>query len=87
MSGPRLALAGVPCGLALALGLTRVLAGLLFDVRPWDAQVFVAVPVILARIALLAAWGPARRAGRISPIDALRCDSSPGDPVVRRAAC
>jgi len=74
LNGLRLALVGVGCGLGMAFGLTRVLAGLLFGVKPWDPQVFFVVPVILAGMALIAAWGPARRAGRIEPIDALRCD-------------
>jgi predicted permease len=74
LHGLRLTLAGVACGLAMAFGLTRLLAGLLFGVKPWDPQVFVIVPVILAGIALIAAWGPARRASRIEPMDALRCE-------------
>ena len=74
LAGLRLALAGVVCGLALAFGLTRLLAGLLFGVTPWDPPAFVAVPVILAGVALAAAWGPALRAGRIDPKQALRCE-------------
>jgi putative ABC transport system permease protein len=72
LDGLRLALAGVLCGLVMALGLTRLIAGFLFGVKAWDPQVFVVVPVILAGIALIAAWGPAIRAGRIDPMDALR---------------
>ena len=73
-TGLRLALAGVVCGLAMAFGMTRLLAGLLFGVTPWDPGVFLAVPVLLAGIALIAAWGPALRAGRIDPKQALRCE-------------
>lgn len=47
---------------------------LLFGVKPWDPQIFFVVPVILAGVALIAAWGPALRAGRIDPMDALRCE-------------
>ena len=75
LEGLQLALTGVVCGLALALGLTRLIAGFLFGVKPWDPQVFLVVPVILAGIALIAAWGPAVRAGRIDPMDALRSNS------------
>jgi ABC-type antimicrobial peptide transport system permease subunit len=74
LNGLRLALAGVVCGLAMALGLTRFLAGSLFGVKPWDPQVFFVVPVILAGVALIAAWGPAMRAGRVDAMDALRCE-------------
>ena len=74
LNGLRLALAGVVCGLATALGLTRLIAGFLFGVQPWDPQVFIVVPVILTGVALIAAWGPAIRASRIDPMEALRCD-------------
>ncbi len=70
--GLRLALAGVACGLAAAFGLTRLIAGLLFGVKGWDALVFIAVPVILAGGALVAIWLPALRASRVDPIHALR---------------
>jgi ABC-type lipoprotein release transport system permease subunit len=43
-------------------------------VTPWDPQVFVVVPLILAGIAVIAAWGPALRASRIDPKEALRCE-------------
>jgi putative ABC transport system permease protein len=74
LNGLRLAVAGVVCGLAMALGLTRLMAGFLFGVKPWDPQVFFIVPIILAGVALIAAWAPAIRAGRIDPMDALRCE-------------
>ncbi len=68
----RLALIGVAIGIAAALGLTRLLASLLFGVQPRDPLVFVAVPVILTAVALLACYLPARRATRINPLEALR---------------
>ena len=72
LNGLRLALAGLVCGLATALALTRSIAGFLFGVKPWDPPVFFVVPAILTGVALIAAWGPALRAGRIDPMDALR---------------
>jgi putative ABC transport system permease protein len=70
--GLRPALTGVACGLVAALGLTRMIAGVLFGVKPWDAFVFLVVPVIVAGVALIAVWVPATRASRVDPIDALR---------------
>jgi predicted permease len=72
--GLRLALAGASCGLAMALGLTRLLSGFLYGVQPWDPDVFLVVPVILAGVALIAAWWPAMGAARLNPMDALRCE-------------
>ena len=70
--GMRLTLIGVVIGIAASLGLTRLIASLLFGVKPWDPMVFASVPVILGVIALFAVWLPARRATRIDPIAALR---------------
>jgi ABC-type antimicrobial peptide transport system permease subunit len=72
--GLRPALAGVVCGLVAAFGLTRLIASLLFGVKPWNAFVFFVVPVILIGVALLAVWLPAMRASRVDPVDALRYD-------------
>jgi ABC-type antimicrobial peptide transport system permease subunit len=62
----------VAIGIAAALGLTRLLASLLFRVQPRDPLVFMAVPVLLTAVALLACYLPARRATRINPLEALR---------------
>jgi putative ABC transport system permease protein len=70
--GAILTLAGVAFGLAAAQGATRLMASLLFGVSPADPITFVAVPISLAVVALLACWIPARRAVRIPPVDALR---------------
>jgi ABC-type antimicrobial peptide transport system permease subunit len=57
-----------------SFGLTRLLAGLLFGVTPLDPPTFVAVPFLLASVAVLAVWIPARKATRIDPLAALRSE-------------
>ncbi|MEO8431231.1 MAG: ABC transporter permease [Acidobacteriota bacterium] len=71
--GMTLALAGVVLGLFGAFALSKPIESLLFGVTARDPMVFVAVPVALAAVALIAVWLPALRATRIDPIDALRC--------------
>jgi ABC-type antimicrobial peptide transport system permease subunit len=70
----RLAVAGVAIGVASSLGLTRLISGFLFGVKPLGPVVFVAVPIVLGAVAFVAAWFPARRASRIDPSRALRAD-------------
>jgi putative ABC transport system permease protein len=70
--GMRLALIGVAVGIAVAFGLTRLLANFLFGVKAWDPMVFATVPVLLSAAALLAVWFPARRAAATDPANALR---------------
>jgi ABC-type antimicrobial peptide transport system permease subunit len=65
---------GVIVGLAAAVFLARFLADFLFGVRAWDPMVFIAVPALLALVALFALWIPARRAARLEPIEALRVE-------------
>jgi predicted permease len=70
--GMLLALIGVAVGVGAAFGLSRLIASLLFGVKAWDPAVFVAVPLVLSIVALVAVWLPAMRASRIDPIVALR---------------
>ncbi|MES1260357.1 MAG: ABC transporter permease, partial [Acidobacteriota bacterium] len=72
IQGLKLSLIGVAIGAASAFGLARLIASFLFGVKPWDPGVFIAVPVLLTLIALLAVAIPAIRATRIDPIEALR---------------
>jgi putative ABC transport system permease protein len=72
LQGMRLAVIGVAIGIAAGLGLTRLLASFLFGVQPRDPLVFIAVPILLTAVALLACYIPARRATRINPLEALR---------------
>ena len=68
----RLVLAGVAAGLLAAVALTRLLAGLLFEVEPLDPVTFAATSLVLLTIATVAAYLPARRGMRMAPVDALR---------------
>jgi len=67
-----LAWMGIGIGILAAMGLTRFLETLLFNVQPIDAPTYVAVAVALTSVALLASYIPARRAMRVDPITALR---------------
>jgi putative ABC transport system permease protein len=73
-SGSRLAAAGIALGLVVAVGVTRLFAGLLYGVRPIDPVTFAAVAGILMLVALAACAVPARRATRVDPLTALRGD-------------
>lgn len=70
--GARVVVAGVASGLVLAALGARVLQGFLFGVESADLVTYVAVALVLAGVALMAAWIPARRAAGIRPADALR---------------
>jgi len=68
----KLASVGVAAGVAGAMGLTRLLASLLFGIKATDATTFLAVSLLLLAIAAVAGYLPARRAARIDPMAALR---------------
>jgi putative ABC transport system permease protein len=70
--GMKLALIGIAAGLVAAVTLTRVLRTLLFEVKSLDPSIFLLVTFVLATVALLACWLPARRAAKIDPMEALR---------------
>jgi putative ABC transport system permease protein len=70
--GLRLSIIGVAIGLTAALGLTRVLRGLLFGVEPTDIATFAAVPGVLLGAAVVACVIPARRAAALDPVEAIR---------------
>ena len=72
LQGMRLAGLGVIIGVGAAFALSRYMSTLLFGVEARDPLVFVGVPLLLALVALLAVWVPARRASRIDPLGALR---------------
>ena len=65
---------GTAIGLAGSLAMTRVLSSLLYGVSTTDILTFVIAPLLLAGVALLASYIPARRAARVDPMIALRCE-------------
>ena len=69
-----LAMAGVAVGLGCALLASRVMTGLLFEVSATDPWTFCGVALLMALVALLASYLPARRASRVDPIEALRAE-------------
>ena len=65
---------GLAVGLVVALGLTRVMANLLFGVSATDAVTYALLAIALGLVALLASYVPARRAAAVPPMTALRRD-------------
>jgi putative ABC transport system permease protein len=74
VSGMKLVAVGGVLGLVIAAAGSQLLSRLLFGVTALDPLTFVAVPVVLGAVALLASWVPARRVTRIDPVGALRAE-------------
>ena len=72
--GMRIAASGAAAGLIGAFALTRLMDKLLYGVGATDPVTFVAVPLVLCTVALVASYLPARRAARVDPLTALRSD-------------
>ena len=67
-----LAIVGLGCGVACAWAVTRLLRAFLYEVKPTDLTTFVCVCAALLAVAVLASYGPARRAARVDPVTALK---------------
>jgi putative ABC transport system permease protein len=72
--GTRMAAIGLLIGLALAVGVGKLTDKFLYGVTGSDPVIFALIPIALAAVALIACWLPARRAARVNPMIALRCE-------------
>jgi putative ABC transport system permease protein len=82
--GLRLTLVGLALGLVAAFGLTRFLSGLLFGVSPTDPITFAGISLVLAGVAALACYLPARRASGVDPMIRIKSRSRlPSSPAAR----
>jgi ABC-type lipoprotein release transport system permease subunit len=71
-SGIRLLATGAAIGIAGALALSDLLRGLLFGVGQHDIATYISAPALLAVVAIIASYFPARRAANLEPVSALR---------------
>jgi len=69
-----LVMLGLLVGVGAALGATRAVASLLFGLSPSDPVAFVSASILLLGVAIFACWLPARRAAKVDPMVALRCE-------------
>ena len=69
-----LAIIGVALGLGISFALTRLIVGLLFEVKPADRFTFLLSTGVLLVAAIMASYLPARRATKVDPLIALRCE-------------
>jgi ABC-type antimicrobial peptide transport system permease subunit len=72
--GARMAAVGLAIGLALAIAVGKLAGKFLFGITGNDPITFILIPLALAAVALFACWLPARRATRVNPMTALRCE-------------
>lgn len=72
--GMILTVTGLVAGIAAALAVTRLVASMLVNVSPADPMTFAGAAIFLASVALLASYLPARRATKVDPMVALRCE-------------
>jgi ABC-type antimicrobial peptide transport system permease subunit len=72
--GLRLTLLGVTLGVIGAFGAAQWVASFLFGVGPRDPIVFASIPLLIVVVSLAAVWIPARRATKVDPLVALRCE-------------
>jgi putative ABC transport system permease protein len=72
--GMKLVASGVALGLATSFALTRLMSNMLFGVSAVDQPTFIVITLLLTFVALLACWIPARRAAKVDPMIALRCE-------------
>jgi ABC-type antimicrobial peptide transport system permease subunit len=73
-SGARMVMIGALAGMAAALALSGLMRSLLFGIGPRDPLTFIAAPAVFVAVALVAAYVPARRAAKVSPMEALRAE-------------
>jgi ABC-type antimicrobial peptide transport system permease subunit len=74
LDGLKLAAVGAACGLVAALGLSRLMAALLFGVGAADPATYGLVALSLLSVAVIASYLPARRVTRVDPVEALRSE-------------
>jgi len=72
--GAKFSLTGITLGLAAAFAVTRLLSSELYGISPMDPFTYAGVAIVMAVVTLLASYVPTRRAMRVDPLIALRCE-------------